>query len=160
MGELNCRTVSCEVHNQCSILHRLVYHFDNLRIGVACGSLNSLVSVPEYLLINEVRVFGFERLNHLTGILHVYVPVSVVAHETDSVLPRTLFLIIYISDEFVDYIGGCGQVFHRNTSNTYLRTFLQMVGTTAVFEQSVVFLADITVDHRPTVVRLVGKQQV
>ena len=120
MGYAYLGTVTAIVHDEGTLSLLLFYKPCHLGIGVACGRGLALVYVPHHTFQQIARLLLLYDIGHSIHIAHVCVPVAIIAHEHDNVLPRTGIFVFHIGYALVNQYFCLLHIAHGEASHSHV----------------------------------------
>ena len=167
MRHLVGTSVTCIVHDECSLRLELLDGLLGFRIAVAVGCRLARIGIPHDFLDEESRIGGADGVGQRVDIAHVNVVIAIVAHEHDGVLPSTGILVGRVGDDLIDHGFGIQFARHGETAHADVRqTACALVGIAArcqslvVVEHSEEFLADVAIGFTERVFALIAEKVV
>ena len=130
------------IHDEGSRRLLLFDHLGYLGIGIARRGGFAGIGIPHHLL-DEIGWIGGEHIIcHLIGILHVEVPVSVIAHKHQRVLPGAYIGILGIADGLVYQHLGFFYIGYREAAYGYILQLTVRVQSGSLAEHTEPAVAD------------------
>ena len=132
------------IHDEGSRSLLLFDDFSSLGIGIARRGGFAGIGIPHHFLDEKGGIGGKHIICHLIGILHVDVPVSVIAHKHQGVLPGAYIGILGIADGLVYQHLGIFCIGYREAAYGYILQLTVRIQSGSLAEHAEPAVADET----------------
>ena len=117
------------VHHQRTVSHLLLNQSRHVRIAIARRGRDACKSIPIDFPDSVARIGILDQCGHFISGLHVGVIVTVIAHDTDAILPITCIDILGVIKCFIDQGSGIIYCTYRKTAYCYIGLALIGIAT-------------------------------